>query len=258
MLASWTTSTVYVRAVVSDPFGSYDIDASNNATTQPKITITDPLGSVKVNNVAMPRAAADGNNPTASTRTFEYAFMPTAPAASGFWTASVTAPEGTEGTISDTGVGTFKVMPSLSVLKLVATFSDPVNNTSNPKAIPGAVMLYTITVTNSSYGSVDSNSTVLTDPIPVNTSMCVSTLCSNPPLGFTCSASPACGLTFTSGTSDKYSNNGGASYAYTPAPDAGGYDANVTNLKITPAGTLNGAPSTQSTSFSLLYKVKIK
>ena len=36
-----------------------------------------------------------------------------------------------------------------TVLKTVVVESDPINGTTNPKAIPGAILLYTITVTNS-------------------------------------------------------------------------------------------------------------
>ncbi len=244
-LSSFTTGTIYVRAVVSDPFGSYDI------VSLPTLTITDPTSANKVMNVPMPLV----NDSGAATKTFEYAFMPTAPAASGNWSAAVRAWEGTEGAISDSRVGTFKITPSLSVLKSAQTYSDPYNGTTNPKAIPGAMILYTVQVTNSSYGSVDANTTVITDPIPTNTSMCVSTLCSNPVMGFTCSASPVCGLT---GISLTYSNNSGVSYGYTPAADSNGYDSNVTNIQITPSGTFNGAPSPQSTIFSVTFKVKIK
>jgi fimbrial isopeptide formation D2 family protein/uncharacterized repeat protein (TIGR01451 family) len=254
-LASFTTGTIYLRAVVSDPFGSYDIDANNNTVTQPTIVIKNP-GGTPVTTAWMPRAAADANNPTALTRTFEYQFLPAAPVASGNWTATVTALEGTENAISDTRIGTFKITPSLSVLKSAQTYSDPYNGTTNPKAIPGAMMLYTVQVTNTSYGSVDANSTVITDAIPANTSMCVSTLCSNPPLAFTCSASPACGLTFNYLTNVTYTC--AAPPAPCPQTDANGYGTNVTSIAINPAGTFNGAPSSQSTNFSVTFKVKIK
>lgn len=160
------------------------------------------------------------------------------------------------------GFGVFAIgeraMPSITVAKSVTTYFDPVNGTTSPKSIPGAEMLYTITVTNSGPGSVDDGKTVITDSIPAYTSMCVSNACSNPVMTFTCSASPACGLTFTLGTSLKYSNNGGVSYVYTPVADSNGYDSNVTDIQITPSGTFNGAPSPQSTNFSVTFKIKIK
>jgi uncharacterized repeat protein (TIGR01451 family) len=55
----------------------------------------------------------------------------------------------------------------LTVTKTATVLSDPINGTSNPKAIPGAVVQYTITVVNS--GSQSATSVVITDPIPTNT-----------------------------------------------------------------------------------------
>lgn len=49
---------------------------------------------------------------------------------------------------SDTGTGGGGA-GSMKVTKTVAVVSDPTGNTTNPKAIPGAVMKYTITVANS-------------------------------------------------------------------------------------------------------------
>lgn len=56
---------------------------------------------------------------------------------------------------------------TLAVVKSAALISDPVNNTTNPKAIPGAVVEYTITVTNS--GAAAATAVTLTDSIPTNT-----------------------------------------------------------------------------------------
>lgn len=55
---------------------------------------------------------------------------------------------------------------TLAVVKSAAVISDPINNTTNPKAIPGAVIEYTITVTNS--GAQAATSVVLTDDIPAS------------------------------------------------------------------------------------------
>lgn len=154
---------------------------------------------------------------------------------------------------------TVSLFPTLTFAKSVVAYSDPVNVTTNPKAIPGAEMLYTITVTNSGYGAADNNTTVVTDPIPANMSMCVSTLCSNPPVVFSCSAAPACGLTYTA-ANVTYSNQagGGAPYSYSALPDAAGYDSVVTGVQINPAGIFNGASGGSNPSFSLALKMKIK
>jgi uncharacterized repeat protein (TIGR01451 family) len=55
----------------------------------------------------------------------------------------------------------------LIVDKNSAVTSDPFNGASNPKAIPGATILYTIDIANS--GSADANAVALSDQIPANT-----------------------------------------------------------------------------------------
>jgi uncharacterized repeat protein (TIGR01451 family) len=250
--------TVYVRAVVSDPFGSYDINA-NAPGTRPVITIRDSTNTIVVNAQAMTQVADSG----ALTKTFEYLYTPvpgTGPA--GIWTASVTAQEGTEGTVSDNGIGTFRVvlMPSITAVKAVSTFSDPYNNTTNPKSIPGAVMLYTITVVNSGPGVVDTDSMALTDPLSASMTMCVSNVCSNPPVVFTCSGVPPCGLTFSYAAAVTYTNRAGGvgPYDYTPVPDAGGYDPAVTGFRVNPAGAFSGSTGPPHPQFTIQFRAKVK
>lgn len=161
-------------------------------------------------------------------------------------------------TYNVTDTTTVKAAPSLTVLKSVQTFSDPFNNTTNPKAIPGAVILYNIMVTNSGVGAVDNNAMVITDAIPANTVMCVSNICSNPPMTFVCSTTPPCGLTFNYASAVSYSNqpNGVAPFNYTPTPDGNGYDASVTGVRINPSGILNGTGG-GNPSFNVYFKVKV-
>jgi len=244
-------NAIYTRATVSDPFGSFDIASAT-------ITIKDSNNTTVVNNVPMTQVFDSG----AAAKIFEYAYS-TLPASGpgGSWTYSVTAQEGlvSENTPSASRVSTFPVvlMPNLTVVKSVQTFWDPANGLTNPKAIPGGVLLYTIQATNSGYGAVDVGTTVITDPVPANTMMCVSTLCSNPPVVFTCSTSPACGLTTPTVV---YSNQpgGGGPYTYTPVPDANGYDLNVTGISITPGGTFNGTSGLPNPYFSVTFKVMIR
>lgn len=151
-------------------------------------------------------------------------------------------------------------LPSLTVVKSVQTVSDPVNGTTSPKIIPGSVMQYTVQVINSGAGSADAGTMVVTDAIPVNTVMCVANTCSNPPVAFTCSSTPPCGLSYAYGTDVTYSNQagGGAPYSYPPSPDANGFDANVTGVRINPTGAFNGASGGNNSTFSLIFKVKVK
>ena len=55
----------------------------------------------------------------------------------------------------------------LAVNKTSVVTTDPINGASNPKAIPGATILYTINIANS--GSAPAESVVLSDQIPANT-----------------------------------------------------------------------------------------
>lgn len=55
---------------------------------------------------------------------------------------------------------------TLAVAKNSRVVSDPFNNTTNPKAIPGAVMEYTIRLTNS--GGANATGVVITDLLPAN------------------------------------------------------------------------------------------
>lgn len=153
---------------------------------------------------------------------------------------------------------TVTLSPFLTSAKSVAVFSDPVNGTAIPKAIPGSEIVYSIAATNSGYGAVDSNTTVVTDIIPLNMSLCVSTLCNTPPVTFTCGA--VCGLAYTYATDVTYSNQlgGGAPYTYSATPDAAGYDANVTGVKINPTGVFSGITGGVNASFSLALKMMVK
>ncbi len=64
--------------------------------------------------------------------------------------------------------GTYTVAAaSISILKTAATYSDPFNGTTNPKAIPGAAITYTITVSNAA-GGQDATNVTITDTLPGN------------------------------------------------------------------------------------------
>ena len=63
---------------------------------------------------------------------------------------------------------------ALTVRKTSVVISDPVNGTTNPKAIPGAVIEYCVIVANGGGTSADTLS--ITDPIPANTVYSVGTL----------------------------------------------------------------------------------
>ena len=245
--------TVYVRAVVSDPFGSFDI-------TSAMVSITNPY-SVPTATTAMNLVADSG----ASTRTFEYAYTIPGAGPDGSWTAAVLAREGAENIVSDSGNGFFFVgMPNLLVLKSVQTYSDPVNTAPPYRRIPGSVMEYSVIVTNSGRGAADNNSIVLTDAVPANTTMYVDTAPGDP-VTFTCSAAPACGLSFTYAANVRYTNifplpalqappNVCGNYTYVPS---GSYDTNVRGICINPSGVLNGSSGPPDPQFTIRYRMRV-
>jgi len=55
---------------------------------------------------------------------------------------------------------------NVSVVKSEAIISDPINNTTNPKHIPGAIVEYTVTVTNAAASAVAATSISVTDVLP--------------------------------------------------------------------------------------------
>jgi len=137
----------------------------------------------------------------------------------------------------------------ITVMKLSAVISDPVNSTTNPKRIPGAVIEYTVVPSNSGTASPDANTVVVTDVIDADS----------------VSFDTDTGVTFADGTTASALMLGAVTYSSTAAPGpylydytpSAGYDGAVTSIKITTTGTFNygGAPDP---SFTLRYRVLIK
>jgi uncharacterized repeat protein (TIGR01451 family) len=246
-------ASVFVRAQISDPFGSSDIGSA-------RITIIDPANVTQVNNQLMTAqgAPATCNSTSAPSCIFQYQYNLPATATLGGWTVRVTANEGTEGTVTDLGVGNFMVagaQPALTILKTSTVLSDPVNITSNPKRIPLAVVRYDVTVTNSGPGTVDAGTLVITDPIPSDASMYVSTALGNPVVFV--NGATASGLTFNYATHVTYSSAGiSGPWTYTPVPDANGFDAAVRAVRIAPSGVMNAA-SGGNPAFTVQFRVRI-
>ena len=351
---------VWIRAVTSDPFGGGDVSAA-------ELTLTDPYGNPIV--VSTPMAIVDT---TGGSRTFEYATTVPDLVSIGMWTASVTAHEGTEGTVDHTANGQLEVrgrvtlqhtwdsgsqvgdsvtlqiaggsdpvagsstatstpgptptpataaatatatltldqsfttglagnytvamackrdgddaavastgvglsrqvqMPldssitctwtnaptvSLAVLKWVVVRSDPVNGSTNPKAIPGAILEYQVRVTNPG-GVVDSDSVQVSDPLPVQTEFLIEDIngsgSGSGPVRFTDSATDPSGLAYSYPADIVFSSNNGSTWDYVPSdPDADGIDPNVTDIRINPKGDFVGAGA----NFTLSFRVRLK
>jgi uncharacterized repeat protein (TIGR01451 family) len=112
----------------------------------------------------------------------------------------------------------------------------------NGSVAPGSDLAYTVQFTNS--GSSLAKTIVISDAIPANTDFKIGT------------ASAAVGTTGLT-VITKYSNNGGASFTYTPVSGGGGapagYDRLLTNVMWTFTGNLSQASpnNTGSVSFSV-------
>jgi len=155
-----------------------------------------------------------------------------------------------------TDVITVALGPDLLVTKQLSTVEDPINNTTDPKAIPGGQVLYTLRIANQGPGSVDNDSVVVTDAIAANVCMKVADLGAggSGPVAFQ-DGTPSSNLTYTfvslaSATDDlEFSDDAGASFTYTPAANSLGCDPAITHIRILPSGTFpadTGAGSPQA------------
>ncbi len=152
----------------------------------------------------------------------------------------------------------------LTITKAAATSSDPIDTLTPPKAIPGAVITYTLTVKNPNLATTAKN-IVITDSIttatPANAEYYVGLNDANPfvytdgLLGLL----GATGLTYTWGGANSasdsvdFSCDGGSTWTCTVHPGADGYDPAVTNIRITFNNSFPG-----STGFTFAIRARVK
>lgn len=155
--------------------------------------------------------------------------------------------------------------PAILLQKNLVTVYDPINNTTNPKAIPGSWVDYTITTSNTAIGDVDNDTLIVTDPLPANVALFVGDLggAGSGPVEFTDGAGAAAsGLTYTfvslADTGDDVAfSTDGISYNYTPIPDADGFDFAVRYIRINPKGVFQGSTGIPTT-FDLRMRVRVQ
>lgn len=142
---------------------------------------------------------------------------------------------------------------SLDIVKSSALVSDPVNGTINPKAIPGAIVRYSLQVSNSGPAAVDSNSVFIVDtlPAPILVGSAASPV-------FT-QGSPTSGLTFNTATDIRYSNAAAppsnfAACSYTPVA---AFDPAVKYVCLRPRGAMAGSTGSPP-RFTLSLQAQIK
>lgn len=141
----------------------------------------------------------------------------------------------------------FCPMPNVSVTKTSATFETTGANRFN---VPGAEVVYTITVNNSGGSPVDLDGMAITDPLPGQAVFFNG--------DYNGSGAGTAAFGFNAGTSGvsmpasalSFSNNGGASFAYTPAT---GFDPAVNAVRFAPAGSMAA-----NSSFQVSFRARIK
>ncbi len=144
--------------------------------------------------------------------------------------------------------------PLINLAKTVLTIYDPYNGASNPKAIPGSILEYSIIAKNNGNLAADNNTIKITDLIPANTKLCVNNTGDCKPPYFV-NGSPSSGLSLASVV---YSNNNGASYAYSSAGDADGADSNVTHLRASMNGAFQPKTGATAPNFQLKFRVVVE
>jgi trimeric autotransporter adhesin len=156
-----------------------------------------------------------------------------------------------------------QLLGDIAVTTSSQTITDGVSF-ANPKSIPSAVIDYTTQVANRSVLPLLPDALVVTNPVPQQLILYVGDIAGpgSGPVLFaqgTRSSQLICVFSGIADGSDclEFSNNNGASFNYQPVPDADGYDAAVTHIRIRPQGLM--APALlQPSSFVLRYRMKVK
>jgi uncharacterized repeat protein (TIGR01451 family) len=80
------------------------------------------------------------------------------------------------GTDTDASRGVFQTGPIFSMTKTSVVASDPVSGVTNPKAVPGALIRYTLTLQNITTASAGGDNVIITDLIPADTTYAAGSL----------------------------------------------------------------------------------
>ncbi|MEE4301614.1 MAG: hypothetical protein V2J24_19410, partial [Pseudomonadales bacterium] len=259
---------LYLRAVVSDPFGTFDI---REAT----ITVTDALGAATPLTDA-PMVQVGGGDPGDVVKVYETVFVPNDPPPAppdtvgpvGDWAVRVRADEGVVDEWDGAPVfhereGAFELgLPDFVILKSSTVESDPVNGTNDPKRIPGALIRYTIQVSNQGRGRTDADSVLISDSLPEGVELAADAGIGGVPVAFLAGSS---GLSMDPATCtapalpDRVRFEEGGPGNSTASPTAiDGYLVNVTAIAVNPClrmeGNLDGTPP----SFSIVYRARLQ
>lgn len=131
--------------------------------------------------------------------------------------------------------------PILSMQKTSQVISDGVNAT-NPKRIPGAIVKYTITATNSGYGITDTNSAIINDAIPANSQFIVNSVQFSDGV-------PSSNLTVAP-VNISYSTDG---VTYNNSQSSA-----TTHIRVSPQGQFAAKSGAGNPSFQVIFRVQIE
>ncbi len=148
----------------------------------------------------------------------------------------------------------------LVMSKISTLISDPVNGTTNPKHIPGAIVRYLITVTNQGNGPADASTIAtptltLTDPI----TGALGTFVQGTAVTFA-NGTPSSTLACTYATCVSWTKTAGGTTGFGAAltPDGAGFDDAITGIRIRPTGTFAAATAAGQPFFTIQFDARIK
>lgn len=143
-------------------------------------------------------------------------------------------------TATTSAVLNIESLPAFSNKKTFAIISDPVNNTTNPKSIPGSIGQYTIEIENQGTGTADTDTISVIDTIPQNFELFTGNVAAGKPYDFidgSISSSLSCDFISLGDFSDcvDFSNDDRATWNYVPN---GSFDSGVTDIRFVPLGKM--------------------
>ncbi len=262
-----------------EPFGAFDINKADISIEN--ADGDDFIFSDDSTRIIMAQVDDTANDTDTHTKTFEKEITLVDDESIGYWVITVKGYEGREVTdqVTHESALSFRVLPFLPITALSKTINvvyDPINIEDNPKAIPGALIRYTINVINTGRGKSDDNSIILQDEIPENSELFIGDLeCIS--LGQDTTDGPVCyqdtpspnesGLAYDydgiiSATDDVSFSINGTDFNYEPV-NSGGFDSAIRYIRITPTGFFNkvtidgtGNPENQP-EFNFSYQIRL-
>ena len=218
---------IFIRAVVSDPFGSFDI-------TSAALDLEMPNSTPVVSGTAMTEVADSGG----AIKAYEYATTLPIGGPQGTWTATVTAREGSEALVKHSRSATVKVQaqPNLMLVK----------SAGGATANPGQIITYTIQLSN---GGGTATDVVMEDHLSPYTALRIA---------YDGTAAQPFQLAPAGLGAAEYSHDSGESFNSNPlvsgagnAPD--GFDGTVSHWRIVMDGEMAGGED-----YTIRYQVIIK